>query len=97
MNIVKRLPEYDAWFATVTDDLVRGVILARIRRLELGLVGDVASVGSGVSELRIHLGAGWRIYFTQRGRNIVVLLAGGDKSTQKGDISRAKKLAKLLQ
>lgn len=96
MNIVKRLPEYDAWFATVTDDLVRGVILARIRRLELGLVGDVASVGGGVSELRIHLGAGWRIYFTQRGRNIVVLLAGGDKSTQKSDISRAKALAKLL-
>ena len=97
MNIVKRLPEYDAWFATVTDKLVRGVILARIRRLELGLVGDVASVGAGVSELRIHLGAGWRIYFTQRGQNIVILLAGGAKSTQRSDIARAKTLARLLQ
>ena len=97
MNTVKRLPEYDAWFASVTDDLVRGVILARIRRLQLGLLGDVASVGDGVSELRIHLGAGWRIYFSQRGRNIIVLLAGGGKATQKSDIQRAKALAKRLQ
>ena len=68
---------------------VRGVVLARIKRLQLGLMGDVSPVGDGVLELR-------RIYFTQRGREIIVLLAGGSKRTQKTDIKRAKVLAGLL-
>ena len=75
---------------------MRGVVVARIKRLELGLMGDVAPVGGGVSELRIHLGAGWRVYFTQRGPLLVVLLAGGSKRTQKLDIKRARLLADLL-
>jgi putative addiction module killer protein len=72
---------------------VRGVVVARIKRLELGLMGDVAPVGDGVSEARIHLGAGWRLYFTQRGTSIIVLLAGGSKRTQTKDIKKAKALA----
>jgi putative addiction module killer protein len=96
MVSIRPLPEFTAWIDELKDESVRGVIVARIKRLELGLMGDVVSVGNGVSELRIHLGAGWRLYFTQRGTQIVVLLVGGSKRTQKRDIKRAKALAALL-
>ncbi len=96
MLTIKPLPEFSAWLDGVTDATIRSVIVARIKRLEHGLMGDVASVGEGVSELRIHIGAGWRVYFTQRGAQLVVLLVGGSKRTQKSDIKRAKALAVLL-
>ncbi|HEY0796838.1 MAG TPA: type II toxin-antitoxin system RelE/ParE family toxin [Acidisarcina sp.] len=67
-----------------------------MKRLELGLTGDVQPVGGGVSELRIHFGAGWRLYFTNRGVQVVVLLVGGSKRTQKRDIRPARLLASTL-
>jgi putative addiction module killer protein len=93
---VKALPEFTAWLDQLTDGAIRGVVVSRIKRLERGLFGDVEPVGNGVSELRIHIGAGWRVYFAQRGSRVVVLLAGGSKRTQRSDIRRAKALAALL-
>ena len=96
MFTTKPLPQFTAWLDGLTEEAVRGVIVARIKRLELGLMGDVKPVGGGVSELRVHGGAGWRIYLIQRGTQLIVLLAGGSKRTQKSDIRRAKALAALL-
>jgi putative addiction module killer protein len=97
MVTIKPLPEFIAWLDGLTDATARSVVIARIKRLERGLVGDVAPVGDGVSELRIHIGAGWRVNFTQRGTQLIVLLVGGPKRTQKNDIKRAKALAALLE
>ena len=96
MFSVRPLPEFTEWLDALSDTSVRGVVAARIKRLERGLMGDVEPVGAGVSELRIHFGAGWRIYFVQRSVQLIVLLAGGSKRTQKADIKRAKILATLL-
>ena len=96
MFSIKPLPEFTEWLDGLSDASVRGVVAARIKRLERGLMGDVEPVGDGVSELRIHFGAGWRIYFVQRGVELIVLLVGGSKRTQKADIKRAKALAALL-
>jgi putative addiction module killer protein len=94
---VRRLPEFTLWFDGLKDKTVRGAVLSRLRRLGMGLQGDAKSLGSGVLELRIHLGPGWRIYFTRRGTRLIVLLAGGSKGTQTKDIKRAKELAAELE
>lgn len=96
MFSVKALPEFTSWLDHLADASVRVVVVSRIKRLERGLLGDVEPVGGGVSELRIDVGAGWRVYFALRGGQLVVLLAGGSKRTQKSDIRRAKALAALL-
>ena len=96
MLSIRPLPEFTAWLDGLSDAAVRGVVAARIKRLALGLMGDVAPVGEGVSELRIHVGAGWRVYFVRRGAQVIVLLAGGSKRTQKTDIKRARVLASRL-
>lgn len=97
MFLIKSLPEFTKWLNDLPDKLVRSTIIARIKRLEFGLMGDVKYVGNGVSELRINLGAGWRLYFTQRGKQVIVLLIGGSKRTQRADIKRAQILAGLLE
>ncbi len=96
MFSVKALPEFTDWLDSVKDKVVRSVVVARIKRLERGLMGDVVSVGEGVFELRIHVGGGWRVYFTQRGGHVIVLLVGGAKRSQKRDIKRANGLAAMV-
>ncbi len=96
MYSIRPLPEFSGWLDGLSDASVRGFVVARIKRLERGLMGDVEPVGDGVTELRIHVGAGWRVYFVQRGSSVIVLLGGGSKRTQKADIKRAKALAAQL-
>ena len=97
MLTIKPLPEFTTWLAGLKDGAVRGAVAARIKRLAHGLAGDVGPVGEGVSELRIHLGAGWRVYYVQHGPTVVLLLHGGPKRTQAKDILRAKALAARLK
>ena len=90
---VRSTEQYSRWFTRLKDSQAQSRILIRVRRLSLGNFGDVASVGGRVSELRIHYGPGYRVYFVRRGERIVILLGGGDKSTQDKDIAAPKALA----
>jgi len=89
--------EFDSWLTKLRDRKARARIQARIDRIELGNFGDAAPVGDGVSELRIFYGPGYRVYFTKQSSVVVVLLIGGDKSSQSSDIEKAKKLAVNLE
>jgi len=84
---------FDSWLKGLRDKRAAARINARLRRVSLGNLGNVAPVGDGVSEMRIFYGPGYRIYFVQEGQVLIVLLCGGDKSTEKKDIKRAKELA----
>jgi putative addiction module killer protein len=94
---IQQTETYAKWFAGVRDRVTRARIDIRIRRLSLGNAGDTKPVGEGVSELRVDHGSGYRVYFIQRGEVVIVLLAGGDKSTQDKDIRNAKALANDLK
>ena len=94
---IHQTEHYARWFESLRDRTTRARIDIRIRRLSLGNPGDVKSVGGGVSELRWHMGPGYRVYFCKRGDQIILLLAGGDKSTQARDIKRAQKLLTQLE
>lgn len=94
MPMVRQTETFSAWLKDLRDLRGKAKIVARIQRLEDGNPGDVAAVGDGVSEMRIHFGAGYRVYFVNRGGELIVLLCGGDKSSQARDIEAAKKLAR---
>jgi putative addiction module killer protein len=96
MKYIRKTDEYDAWAKSIKDKTVSGRIQVRIERLLEGNTDDVAPVGDGVSELRLHFGVGWRIYFTEQNDVLIILLAGGSKSTQSKDIKLAIKLSKNL-
>ena len=91
---VIRSDEFDRWLRKLRDERAAAKIQARILRLSLGNAGDAKPVGEGISEMRIDYGAGYRVYFLRRGEELVILLCGGDKSTQDADIKLAKAIAK---
>ena len=93
---IRKTEAYARWINGLRDVRARARILARVERLASGNPGDVKAVGEGVSELRIDYGHGYRVYYTQRARELVILLAGGDKSTQARDIKTALRLARNL-
>lgn len=85
--------DFARWLQKLKDKTAKHAILARLVRMELGNFGDAKLVGDGVSEARIHIGAGYRLYFTTQGKKLIVMLAGGDKSSLHKDIKHAKLLA----
>lgn len=93
---IRQTTAYSDWFSSLRDRAAKARIDIRIRRLSLGNPGDVKPVGEGVSELRLDYGPGYRVYFIQKADVFVVLLAGGDKSSQAKDIAKAKVLAREL-
>ncbi len=97
MNTFLRSEIFDIWLTKLKDKAGRARILHRIRSAEQGNFGDCELVGEGVSEMRIHVGPGYRVYFTQRGKRIYLLLLGGDKSSQRRDIRQAIELAQSLK
>jgi putative addiction module killer protein len=93
---IRETDTYSRWFERLRDRQAKARINIRIRRLSMGNPGEVKAVGEGVSELKLTYGPGYRVYFIQVGQEFVVLLAGGDKSSQSDDIELAKKLAREL-
>ncbi len=97
MFLLKRTEEFNAWLFGLKDGVTHRRLLARLRKATLGNLGDVKPVGEGVFEMREHFGPGWRMYYLQRGAVLIVMLGGGDKSTQSADIAKAIQLAATLE
>ncbi len=96
MNTFERSEEFDTWLGGLKDKVGRARIVHRIRSAEHGNFGDCEPVGEGVSEMRVHVGPGYRVYFTRRAEVVYLLLLGGDKSSQKRNIKRAIEMARVL-
>lgn len=97
MYEIQTTADFDLWFKSLADMQAKARINARLRRVQLGQLGDVRHVGENVAEFRFFFGSGYRIYFIQHQQTIIVLLVGGDKSTQHKDIAKAKQLAGQLR
>ena len=93
---IEKTENFDKWFKKLRDRKAVLAIIARLDRAKLGNFGDVESVGDGVSEMRLFLGPGYRLYFTIRDNRIIFMLCGGDKSTQKKDIKKAKEIVQTI-
>ena len=97
MNTFSRSSDFDEWLSKLSDQKAKARILARLLAASLGNFGDCESVGGGVSEMRVHVGAGYRIYYTRLGTTAYVLLAGGNQGVAEKDITEAKRMADELQ
>jgi putative addiction module killer protein len=96
MNTIKRMPEFDRWLAGIRDGMTCIRLAKRLDKVQRGLLGDVAPVGEGVMEMREFFGPGWRMYYIEQSGMLIVMLGGGDKSTQSDDISHAIALSKTI-
>lgn len=94
---IKPLPQFADWLNRLKDPMTRARLIRRLEKAERGLLGDVAPVGEGVSEMREHFGAGWRMYFIERGETLIVMLGGGNKATQSADIAKAIALVQTIE
>ncbi|EFO31354.1 putative addiction module killer protein [Roseibium sp. TrichSKD4] len=92
MITIKQAPDFAKWYSKLKDRQAKARIDVRLRRISLGNMGDTKPVGDGVQEIRIFYGPGYRVYFAQAGKTVVLLLCGGDKSTQSADIAKAKRI-----
>ena len=97
MYIIKKMPQFDRWLDHLRDRPTRVRLLRRLEKAQRGLLGDVSPVGDGVHEMREFFGSGWRMYFIQRGEMLIIMLGGGDKSSQAKDIAAAKSLATTIK
>lgn len=93
---IRQTEEVKKWLKGLKDKIAKAKILTRIERMKEGNYGDVEPIGDGYSELRIHQGKGYRVYFANRNNEIILLLCGGDKTTQQADIKKAKQIAKKM-
>ena len=97
MYTVIQIPAFTDWLRAIKDRSAQVRLMKRLRKAQLGNLGDVKSVGNGVWEMREFFGPGWRMYYVQRGELLIVMLGGGDKSTQSADIAKAIALASLME
>jgi len=95
--LIRETEHFAKWMVNLRDIRAKARILARLDSVRLGNIGDIKSVGGGVSEMRVDVGPGYRVYFTRRQRVVVILLCGGDKSTQAKDITSAKLMAQEIE
>jgi len=96
MFTIRRLPEFDDWLTGLRDPMTQKRLLVRLRKAQLGNLGDVKFIGDGVYEMSEFFGPGWRMYYAKRGDLLIVMLGGGDKSTQNVDIEAALRRAKRI-
>lgn len=97
MYIVRETEQFQAWLDLLSDRRAKLRIVARLRRAEIGNLGDWKSIERGICEMRIEYGPGYRLYFTRRGKVLIIILCGGDKSTQQKDIRRAQRIVGQLE
>ena len=97
MYRIKQLPEFKYWLDNLKDGLTQRRLARRLEKAQKGNLGDIKSVGDGIFEMREHFGPGWRMYYIQRGDTLIVMLGGGDKSSQAVDIAKAQQLAATIE